>query len=220
MVLAAGYAARAVAAVRPDELGTPTPCAGWDLRRLLEHLEESVTALREGLVLGRVAAAPGRWGEGTAEGGAGGPTACGTTRRGREPRGPTCEPVTRALVALETLSRAGREHGVRGRGRRDPVLAAGVPLCATLLHRAGAVELVVHGWDVAAAWCRAGGRPPPPPPALAAALLPVLPLVVPPPADRGTLFAAPVAVPEAASAGVRLLAALGRRCRPVGPPFG
>ncbi|WP_228452814.1 TIGR03086 family metal-binding protein [Streptomyces alkaliterrae] len=200
LVLAAGYAARTVRAVRPEQLERPTPCAGWDVRMLLTHLEDSVAALCEGLILGRVAAGS------DAHGPDGGLAACPL---GREPV------VPRVSDALEVLARAAG----RGPGARSAVPVDGVPLRAALLRRAGAVELVVHGWDVAAA-LDGGDRRPPPPAALAAALLPVVPLVVPPPAQRGTLFAAPLAARGDAPPGERLLAALGRRCGPPGPPFG
>ena len=33
--------ARIVARVRPEQLSAPTPCAGWDVRQLIEHLVEA-----------------------------------------------------------------------------------------------------------------------------------------------------------------------------------
>ncbi|MFE7276387.1 hypothetical protein [Streptomyces sp. NPDC057623] len=70
----------------------------------------------------------------------------------------------------------------------------------------GAVEIAVHGWDVA----QAGGRPRTIPVALAADLLAVGRRVVAE-EDRGVRFAAPVEVPARARADVLLLAFLGRR---------
>lgn len=70
----------------------------------------------------------------------------------------------------------------------------------------GAVEIAVHGWDVA----QARGRPRPIPVSLAAELLNVARCVVTE-ADRGVRFGPPVEVRPRARADVRLLAFLGRR---------
>ena len=71
---------------------------------------------------------------------------------------------------------------------------------------AGAVEVAVHGWDVA----RSAGRGRPLPAELAAELLALAPLLVSA-ADRPARFADPVAVSARATAGERLVAYLGRR---------
>lgn len=42
------YTRVALAAVTDDRLGAPTPCAGWDLARLLTHMEDSLDAFGEG----------------------------------------------------------------------------------------------------------------------------------------------------------------------------
>ena len=39
---------------RTSDLALPTPCAGWDLGRLLAHMEDSLEALGEAAELGRV----------------------------------------------------------------------------------------------------------------------------------------------------------------------
>ncbi|WP_158674676.1 TIGR03086 family metal-binding protein [Streptomyces hoynatensis] len=53
---AADYLGALVAAVRPDQLDGPTPCAGWTVRDLLSHL----VAATEGIaVLGETGTAPG-----------------------------------------------------------------------------------------------------------------------------------------------------------------
>src|SRR4051794_33948599 len=46
------YALSVAQHVPPDLLHSPTPCAGWDLHMLLDHLSESVSALAEGLATG------------------------------------------------------------------------------------------------------------------------------------------------------------------------
>ncbi|MBA2954947.1 TIGR03086 family protein [Nocardioides sp. MAH-18] len=86
------------------------------------------------------------------------------------------------------------------------VLVGGVDLPSRMLVATAALEVTVHGWDVA----QAVGSPVPIPEALAAALLPVARTAVAP-ADRGVRFAAPRPVPADAPAATRLLAHLGRR---------
>jgi uncharacterized protein (TIGR03086 family) len=46
-----------LADVRPEQLHRPTPCAGWDLGRLLEHMEDGLDAFTEAAA-GRVEVAP------------------------------------------------------------------------------------------------------------------------------------------------------------------
>jgi uncharacterized protein (TIGR03086 family) len=90
-----------------------------------------------------------------------------------------------------------------------------------LLAAVGALEIAVHGWDVA----RSCGRPRPIPSGLAVELLTVARTVVAD-ADRGVRFADPVDPPSSACPGDVLLAFLGRRPRarflfgtgPVGSP--
>ncbi|CAN5204050.1 maleylpyruvate isomerase family mycothiol-dependent enzyme [soil metagenome] len=86
------------------------------------------------------------------------------------------------------------------------ISVAGCPLTAGVLASTGALEVAVHGWDVA----RACGVRRPLPPELAAELLELVPLLVSD-RDRPARFAAPVDVPPLAPAGDRLLAFLGRQ---------
>jgi len=46
--------------VTPDALDRPTPCRQWDLRALLEHMDDSLAALQEASDLGDVALGPVR----------------------------------------------------------------------------------------------------------------------------------------------------------------
>ncbi|WP_371672462.1 TIGR03086 family metal-binding protein [Streptomyces sp. NBC_00289] len=101
--------------------------------------------------------------------------------------------------------RAGAVLGAWAAGPPDRVLVAERPLDVGVLAAVGAVEIAVHGWDVA----RACGRSWPIPPALAAGLLPVAWQVVAD-ADRGVRFGAPVDVPPWARPDDRLLGFLGR----------
>jgi uncharacterized protein (TIGR03086 family) len=54
---AISYALGTVPGVTADGLGAPTPCAGWDLRTLLQHVNESLDLLHECLA-GPTATAP------------------------------------------------------------------------------------------------------------------------------------------------------------------
>jgi uncharacterized protein (TIGR03086 family) len=94
-----------------------------------------------------------------------------------------------------------------------PVVIGDRWLPASMTAVAGALEITVHGWDIATA-C---GSPRPIPPGLAAVLLPVAPLLVTPATRRG-LFADPVWVPGRPVPGDQLVAFLGRQPRPPGTP--
>jgi uncharacterized protein (TIGR03086 family) len=89
---------------------------------------------------------------------------------------------------------------------QERVLVGERPLDVRVMAAVGAVEIAVHGWDVA----RACGRHRPIPAPLAAESLSVARCVVGE-ADRGVRFGAPVEVPPRARADARLLAFLGRR---------
>lgn len=172
------YALGRVREVAPDSLTRPTPCAGWDLRTLLDHLNESLLILTEGGAGESVRAEP----------------LPGDS-------GPTPDPVAtfrdRARQLLSAWSSAGPDRLIR---------VGGSPMPAALLAQAGAIEIAVHGWDVAAA-CGVGR---PIPPELAADMLPVCRLVVTE-ATRYPLFAAPVTISPLAGPSDRLVAFLGRR---------
>jgi len=92
-------------------------------------------------------------------------------------------------------------YGFGGTG--EFVAVGGLPMPAGLVACAGAVEIAVHGWDVAAA--RGGDCPIPP--LLAGRLLRLCPFLM---AGREGLFAGPVEVPAAASPGDKLVGYLGR----------
>jgi uncharacterized protein (TIGR03086 family) len=109
----------------------------------------------------------------------------------------------RARDLLGACAAAGAEERLVAIGDRE--------LTVNLVAATGAIEVAVHGWDISAA-C---GVHRPVPPGLAAALLPVAPLLIPR-ATRAGLFADPVAVPEPACSGDRLVAFLGRQPRPGG----
>jgi uncharacterized protein (TIGR03086 family) len=117
------------------------------------------------------------------------------------PRGGNGDPVT----ALR--ERAGRLVGAwAGAGGGPAVHVSDRSLTASILTSAGAVEVAVHGWDVARA-CGDDRQIPAP---LAAELLELAPFFLTA-ADRPGRFGPPVAVSPLAGPGDRLLAFLGRR---------
>jgi uncharacterized protein (TIGR03086 family) len=157
------------------DLSTPTPCAAWDLRALLEHLDDSLAALTEAAA-GRVRPAP---------------PAAGL-------------PDDLLLVAVSQRATAALGAWSGRSSRADVVLEPDAALAEEVVASVGALEIAVHGWDVARA-CRADR---PLPEALAHDLQPVA-FVAVTDADRPGRFATPVPT-DLPSAGARLLAFLGR----------
>ncbi|MBA2463696.1 MAG: TIGR03086 family protein [Nocardioidaceae bacterium] len=181
---AINYTLSSVQLVTHDALSLPSPCSEWDMRALLAHLHDSLTALHEAADIGRV----------------------GLAARGH-PEGPPVEPVSDDPVAA-LRGRAGTTLGAWTNAvDLDVVDIAGVPLSTGIVTGAGALEVAVHGWDIA----QTCGRPQQIPATLAEELLQLAPLLVTE-ADRPTSFAPPLDVPPCASSASRLLAFLGRRC--------
>ncbi|MGH3496763.1 MAG: TIGR03086 family metal-binding protein [Nocardioidaceae bacterium] len=173
------YTRASLGLVAPDDLTRSSPCAGWDLRTLLQHLHDSLTALQQAGESGAVELCPA----------------------------PDVASTADLVEALR--SRASSLLGAWANNEgADLVSVAGCPVTATVLASTGALEIAVHGWDVA----RACGHDRPLPPRLAEELLVLVPLVVTD-GDRPRRFAAALDVPAHAGASERLLAVLGRRCR-------
>lgn len=173
---AVAYTRTSLQLVAHADLTAPTPCSRWDLLALLRHMNDALAAFTEAAAIGYVDLVPVR----------------GTD--------PGAELVERLKGRACALLAAWAHHPGPG-----PVAVADRELRSDLLAAAGALEIAVHGWDVA----RACGVDRPLPPALARELLDVVPLLVRD-GDRPHRFAEPVDVPPHASPGTRLLAALGR----------
>ena len=165
----------ALAGTTDDEATRPTPCTHWTLADLLVHMVDSLEVVTE-LSLGRMALA-----------------------------GPPPE-STRPSVLAEHLRVLGcllLEGWLRD-GGRERVDVGGALLDPDVAVEVAALEIAVHGWDVA----RARGHHEDFPPLLAAALLPVAVRRVPV-ERRGTRFAPP-REPVGTGPAALLLAHLGR----------
>jgi uncharacterized protein (TIGR03086 family) len=204
------YALGSLRLVTPDAMDNPTPCAEWNLRALLRHLDDSFLVLERALTVGRVEVGrPEHAGPPTGMAAGLPPDAVAVPR---EPDGPaTGRPAGLSADPLVALrNRASRMLGAcASPDPPDVVSVGGWPLRRSVVTSVGAVEVAVHGWDVA----RACGQDRPIPAGLATELLRVAPLVVAD-ADRPARFAAPVPVPPLAGPGDRLLAFLGRQPHP------
>ncbi|MBB5857532.1 maleylpyruvate isomerase N-terminal domain-containing protein [Amycolatopsis umgeniensis] len=173
---ALNYALGTAQRVTPEMLTWPTPCEGWNLELLLLHFSESLDALHEGVSEGCV----------------------------RVTSAPESEPVTgavslfrgRACRLLRTCVEVCQEEQV--------VTVADRPMSSSILAATGALEVAVHGWDIAMA-CRTPQRIPDD---LATTLLELAPAVVTD-ATRHSLFAPAVAT-RSTQPSDRLVTLLGR----------
>lgn len=172
---AIGYARTSLSFVTYESLANGTPCRSWDLRALLQHMEDSLAALQEAADVAYV----------------------GLDSSGGD--------TSADLVA----SLRGRACALLGSWAANdgalPVSVAGRPLPAGVLASTGALEIAVHGWDVA----RACGAHHPLPASLAAELLRLAPMFVGE-QDRPGRFAPPIELAGATAPDDRLLAVLGR----------
>jgi uncharacterized protein (TIGR03086 family) len=178
---AMGYTLGSLHTVTSAAMSQPTPCRDWDLRALLLHMNDSLRTLHEAVVVGHLEIDPGAVG----------------ADYGR----PELDPV--ATLRNRACAMVGAWADLRAPA---DVAVAGRPLTAGIVAATGAVEVAVHGWDVA----RATGRHHPLPAGLAEELLELAPLLVND-SDRAGRFAAPVELARPADAGARLLAYLGRQ---------
>lgn len=175
---AISYTRGSLALVTPGGLSRPTPCTGWDLAELLVHMDDSLAALLEAVLDRRVLLVPAR-------------------RPGDDSFVPTVNSLRlRACRLVGAWSQLQADEHVTI-GRRS--------LPASLVAVTGALEIAVHGWDVATA-C---GQDRPLPEALARDLLAAAPRVVRD-ADRPGRFSPAVPCDDAAPASTALLAFTGR----------
>ena len=181
---AVSYALTEAALVTPPLLSSPTPCPGWDLEMLLDHVVDSVGVLREAITTGGISGSVG--------------VAPGSAVR------PSLDPVARLRRETARLLAAGAAPGLADGG----VAIGDRELTANLVTVAGAMEIAVHGWDISVA-CGAGQVIPS---GLAAVLLPIAPLLITAETRVG-LFADPVRLPGPAGPGDELVAFLGRQPR-------
>lgn len=181
------YTRVALAGITDADLRARTPCADWDLTRLLVHLEDGLDAFTQaaGGVVDLVAVQVGA------------PLHAG--------RVDALQHKASALLGAWLAVQSG--GAVQSQAR--PVRLGDASLGAVLLVETAALELTVHGWDVA----RATGREVPIPADLATALLDIARRVVLP-ADRGDRFAAAVRAPGRPDPDALLLAHLGRVAAP------
>lgn len=190
---AAGYGLASLAALPAGGLGRPTPCAGWTVADLLGHLRESMAALQEATDHGAVALLPPA-----------GPHTGPPAEPAGPPAGPA-DPVAAVRAGAARLLAGWRRWAARPGPACVPVRVGGLPVPGDTVALVGALELAVHGWDLARA-C-ADARPIPAP--LALAILRRAPQL----ADASTrtaMFAAPVPVSPLAAPSDRLVAFLGR----------
>jgi uncharacterized protein (TIGR03086 family) len=186
---AVSYAVDSAALGAAQLLPCPTPCLGWDLATLLDHVSDSIGMLHQAVTAG-----------------------CATVTASVAPPGypwPGPGPVARLR------GQAGRllDACAAARPAERRVAIWDRELTASVVAVTGAIEIAVHGWDISVA---CGARRPVPP-GLAAVLLPIAPLLITP-GTRPGLFADPVQLPGPASPGDQLVAFLGRQPRPAGTP--
>lgn len=187
------YTLGSLRVVTPATLCRPTPCAGWTLEKLLDHVNDSLRTLNEAAT-GHIS--------------------------------PHARRMDRLRAARRRMARAGnpalhlRDDATEVLGTWAGTLAQDVitvhdhHLTSPMVAAVGAIEIAVHGWDVA----RTCGEHRPIPPLMAEELLDLARLFVTQ-ADRPARFAARLAVPADAPAQDHLLAYLGRdpgwpSCRP------
>lgn len=176
--IAIGYAVGSLSCVTPGSLSNPTPCAAWDLGALLEHVSDSLAALHDAIATGRVS----------------------LDVSGRAP-------VSSADDLVATLrTQAGRLLAASAADGEDRAVAiAGRRLTGRQVTAVGALEITMHGWDIAEACC----CPRPIPPALATSILAIIPLVVTR-VTRNVQFAGAIPAAPQACPSDRLVALLGR----------
>jgi len=168
---ALAYTRVALAGVTEHALTRPTPCAGWSLDELLDHMADSLDAFTEAAT-------------------------------GRVPLTSAAPPLGDRLAGLQ--QRACALLGAWTAAPPGRVVVGDAPAPGSLVIATAALEITVHGWDVA----QATGHALPVPEALAERLLAVARAVVTED-DRGSRFG-PARPARGPSYEQRLLGFLGR----------
>jgi uncharacterized protein (TIGR03086 family) len=150
LAAAVRYTLAGAGLVTPPLLSRPTPCADWDLERLVDHVSDSAGVLHQAITAGC----------------AGLPPPPGDGPPGLDPVRGLHRQTTRLLASCAAA--AGPAPRLVVIGDRE--------LTTNMVALAGALEITVHGWDISVA-CGAGR---PVPPGLAAILLPLAPLLITP----------------------------------------
>jgi uncharacterized protein (TIGR03086 family) len=176
---AIGYTRGALALVHEDDLGRRTPCARWTLLALLRHMDDSLAAMGEAAQATALGLAPAP--------------------------APTGGVDLLASIRQRACTLVG-QWSVRPAGGSAEVAVGGSSLARETFGAVGALEITLHGWDVA----EACGVSRPIPPGLALDLWAVAQEHIAD-ADRPHRFGPVVDVPEWAGPQVRLLARAGRR---------
>lgn len=185
---AIGYAYGVLDAVTSQLLCGPTPCHAWDLRMLLEHAEESLGTLYEGVTASRVAAGPALT------------------------PGPASGACSAAALVSAFRQRATALLDASARADGDVQVTIGDhAMQLDCLRTVGALEIAVHAWDIS----QACGQRLPIPDEPATDLL-THALVLVPRVGRHPLFAPSAPVSPRSTSSDRLTAYLGRPRPPQG----
>jgi len=119
---------RIVTGVRPEHIAAPTPCPGWDVRLLLNHI------VGGNYMFAEVA-------------GGGRPDGSGQMPDGEMPDYTRPDPATNYLQSAEAVLAAWSEPGAMERPCHMPFGDIPAPAAVSIHY----VDIVVHGWDLARA---------------------------------------------------------------------
>ena len=174
---ATAYTLGSLQLVTPRTLRWPTPCAEWDVHALLIHMADSLDVLCDAVDAGCV-----------------------------EDASPAPEHGNAVALVSAVRGRACRLLGAWAHADEPAAVSIyGRPLSRTIVASTGAIEIAVHGWDLA----RGCGHDRTIPAGLAEDLCQLAPLVVTR-QDRPHRFGFQVSLPPDAGPSDRLVAFLGR----------
>jgi uncharacterized protein (TIGR03086 family) len=129
---AVSYALAGAGLATPQLLSRPTPCPGWNLEMLLDHVSDSIGVLGEAMATGRVSPGPAQGHDGA----------------GRNPLTRLRGQAARLLGVCAAAGPAERRVAI---GDRE--------LTASMVAVTAAIEITVHGWDI---WVACGTHRPVP----------------------------------------------------------